>query len=64
MCLNIDGNGAGGAELLFLGKGTGKYKALIGAMSSSYYSLAYSNNTWTITNASPSPMYYTAIVTK
>jgi len=65
VALNIGGNALIGVELLFLGRGTSKVKALLGTMSTSYYTATYSNNsTWTITNTSSSIMLYTAIISK
>ena len=65
--LNISGNALVGCELLFLGKGSGKKKALIGAMADTMYSLSYAYNNrgeWTITNNASDPMYYTALISK
>lgn len=61
VCLNLAGNALSGSALLFLGRGTAKYKDLIGSMAASTYSLSYSNPTWTITNNSASAMYISII---
>lgn len=68
VALNIGGSALIGVELLFLGNGSAKVKALIGAMSDSYYTATYASgsesNTWTITNTSSSTMLYTAIISR
>lgn len=64
VCLNVSGNSLAGMEILVLGKGSSKVKALIGSMPSSFYSVSYSSNVWTLTNNSGSDMYYTAIISK
>ena len=62
--LNIAGNSIGGAALLHLGRGTGKYKDLLGGLNPSMYSVSYANGVWTITNSSGSTLWYTIILTK
>lgn len=65
VALNYSGNALGGSALVFLGRGTGKYKDLIGSMESANYTLAYSGNVWTITNnSSNSQLFYTALISK
>lgn len=62
LTLNVDGNSIAGTALMFLGRGTSKYKDLIGSMDATFYSLSYENYVWTLTNNTPSSnMYYTCI---
>lgn len=61
VCLNLSGNALSGSALLFLGRGTSKYKDLIGSMATTAYSVSYANNAWTITNNSASAMYISII---
>lgn len=56
--INTVGNGLAGAELLYLGPGTYKKKALLGEMNASNYTLAYSSPNWTLTNNSSTNIYY------
>lgn len=64
VCLNLSGNAAVGYAILALGRGTGKWKDIIGLMDTNYYSCSYSNGTWTITNTSGSAIYYTILATR
>lgn len=56
--LNLPGNALSGSALLYLGRGTAKYKDLIGSMATSAYTVSYDGTSkWTITNPNTSIMY-------
>lgn len=65
VALQIEGNSAQGVQLLFLGRGTSKAKALLDGMGANIaYTATYSVPTWTITNNTENVLYYTVIKSK
>ena len=65
VALQIAGNSAQGVQLLFLGKGTSKTKALLDGMGANIaYTATYSAPTWSITNNTENVLYYTVIKSK
>lgn len=64
LSLNYIGESIAGCALLYLGRGTGKVKDLIGSMTTSNYTATYANGVWSIVNNGASNLYYAAIITQ